>query len=185
MSKTVGDDTTTYHYDALGNLRAATLPDGTTIEYLVDGRHRRVGKKVTGALAQGFLYQDKLRPVAELDGQGQLVARFVYATRLNVPDYMIKGGGTVSSPTTSAARAWWSTRRPARKGHFGRGVAAPEPPLRKSCNRSNLNELIGNGNNAQRRSTTTRFAHHRAPAPYLSIAPASALGRLCPARCCI
>jgi len=28
-----------------------TLPDGTAIDYLIDGRNRRVGKKVDGTLA--------------------------------------------------------------------------------------------------------------------------------------
>uniref|UniRef100_A0A0U1PC97 Teneurin-like YD-shell domain-containing protein n=1 Tax=Mizugakiibacter sediminis TaxID=1475481 RepID=A0A0U1PC97_9GAMM len=61
---------------------------------MIDGQGRRIGKKANGALVQGFLYQDALKPAAELDGQGNVVARFVYGTRVNVPDYMIKGGKT-------------------------------------------------------------------------------------------
>ena len=49
---------------------------------------------MNGALVQGFLYQDGLRPIAELDGAGNVVSRFVYATERNVPDYMVKGGVT-------------------------------------------------------------------------------------------
>jgi len=45
-------------------------------------------------LVQGFLYQNQLNPVAELDGNGNLVSRFVYASKGNVPDYLVKGGGT-------------------------------------------------------------------------------------------
>ncbi|NTV04863.1 RHS repeat protein, partial [bacterium] len=41
--KSSGGQTTTYNYDALGNLMAVTLPNGTQIEYLVDGRNRRIG----------------------------------------------------------------------------------------------------------------------------------------------
>lgn len=52
------------------------------------------GKQVNGTLVQGFLYQDQLKPLAELDGTGNVVSRFVYATRVNVPDYMVKGGKT-------------------------------------------------------------------------------------------
>ncbi len=52
----------------------------------------RIGKKVDGALTKGWLYDDELRIVGELDGAGQLVSRFVYGTHVNVPDYMIKGG---------------------------------------------------------------------------------------------
>jgi RHS repeat-associated protein len=93
-SKTNAEGKTVYDYDVLGNLRAVTLPDGTRLEYLIDGQNRRIGKKVNGVLTQGFLYQDQLNPVAELDGSGNVVARFVYGTRSNVPDYLVKGGGT-------------------------------------------------------------------------------------------
>ena len=78
----------------LGNLLSVALPDGTLIEYVVDGLNRRIGKKVNGVLVQGFLYDGQLAPVAELDGTGAVISRFVYATHINVPDYMIKGGAT-------------------------------------------------------------------------------------------
>jgi RHS repeat-associated protein len=70
------------------------LPNGTTIAYVLDGSNRRIGKRVNGVLTQGFLYSNQLRPAAELDGSGAVVARFVYGTRINVPDYLIKGGST-------------------------------------------------------------------------------------------
>ncbi|MGJ0428053.1 PKD domain-containing protein [Methylobacter sp.] len=94
--KTKTTDTTTanYHYDVLGNLRHVDLPNGTAIDYLIDGQNRRIGKKVNGVLKQGFLYQDQLSPVAELDGNNTIVSRFVYADKGNVPAYMIKGGAT-------------------------------------------------------------------------------------------
>jgi RHS repeat-associated protein len=87
---------TTYSYDVLGNLRTVVLPasDGRTITYLVDGRNRRIGKKINGTLVQGFLYEDQLRPVAELDGNGNVVSRFVYGDKPNVPEYMVRGGAT-------------------------------------------------------------------------------------------
>ncbi len=86
--------TASYTYDELGNLVGATLPSAVAIAYVVDGRNDRIGKRVAGALVQGFLYEDALRPIAELDGAGAIVSRFVYATRDNVPDYLIKGGAT-------------------------------------------------------------------------------------------
>jgi hypothetical protein len=52
----------------LGNLRKVTLPGGTTIDYVIDGQNRRIGKKLNGTLVQGLLYQDQLCPIAELDG---------------------------------------------------------------------------------------------------------------------
>jgi RHS repeat-associated protein len=92
FSKTVDGQTTTYHYDQIGNLVSATLPGGTSVSYVIDGRDRRVGKKINGVLIQQFLYSDSLRPAAELDGAGNLVSRFVYADRGNVPVYLEKAG---------------------------------------------------------------------------------------------
>ena len=82
---------TNYDYDVLGNLLAVDLPNGSRIDYTVDGRNRRVGKRVNGTLVQGFLYRDRLNPIAELDGNGTVVARFVYGKKSNVPAYVIKG----------------------------------------------------------------------------------------------
>ena len=94
LIKTNGSGTTTYSYDLLGNLISVVLPSGTTIDYLVDGKNRRIGKKVNGTLEKAWLYKDGLNPVVELDGTGTVVSRFVYATRSNVPDFIIKGGVT-------------------------------------------------------------------------------------------
>jgi RHS repeat-associated protein len=94
LTKTVGAAVTRYTYDALGNLTVVVLPNGTQVEYIIDGRNRRIGRRVNGTLVQGFLYAGKLAPVAELDGAGAVVSRFVYGTRVNVPAYMTKSGTT-------------------------------------------------------------------------------------------
>lgn len=87
-TRTVGGATTTYEYDALGALRSVSLPTAM-IDYVVDGRGRRVGKKVNGQLVQQWIYGHGLSPLAELDGAGVVKKRFVYGSRPNVPD-MIK-----------------------------------------------------------------------------------------------
>ena len=94
QSRTNGGQTTQYAYDVLGNLRNVTLITGTQIEYVIDGQNRRTGKKVNGTLTQGFLYQDQLAPVVELDGNNNVVSRFVYGSRASVPDYLVKNGVT-------------------------------------------------------------------------------------------
>jgi RHS repeat-associated protein len=94
QAKTTPTGTTTYQYDVVGNLLAVTLPTGTTIDYVIDGRNRRIGKKVNGVLVQGFLYRDQLKPIAELDGAGNVIVRFVYGSSPLVPDYLIKGTST-------------------------------------------------------------------------------------------
>jgi hypothetical protein len=53
-----------------------------------------VQKLVDGVPERGWLYQDALNPVAEVDGSGAITARFVFATRSYVPDYILKGGHT-------------------------------------------------------------------------------------------
>jgi RHS repeat-associated protein len=90
-TKLEGSALTTYEYDALGNLRRVELPGGPEIEYVIDGRNRRIGKKVDGDLVQGFLYGDQLRIVAELNPDGSVKSRFVYGERMNVPELMIQG----------------------------------------------------------------------------------------------
>jgi len=92
LRKTDGTRITSYNYDGASKLVGITLPDGSRIEYLLDGRGRRMGRKVDGILTRAFLYQDRLRPIAELDGSANVVARFVYGG--NAPAYMIKGGAT-------------------------------------------------------------------------------------------
>ena len=94
QSKTIGGQTTTYQYDALGNLLSIILPNTTQIVYLVDGGNKRIGKKVNNTLVKGFLYDGQLNPVAELDGNNQLVSHFIFGSRVNVPDYLVKGGVT-------------------------------------------------------------------------------------------
>lgn len=81
-----------FQNDRLGNLRAAIDDRGPKVEYVVDGAGRRVGRKVDGKLVQGFLYQDWLKPIAELNGDGQLVSQFIYAGNRSVPGWMRKSG---------------------------------------------------------------------------------------------
>ncbi|MBK8995697.1 MAG: RHS domain-containing protein [Myxococcales bacterium] len=93
-TKTDSVGTTTHTYDVRGNLVQVDLPGGDVIQYLVDGQDRRVGKKKNGVLERAWLYRNQLNPVAELDGSGALVARFVYGSKRNVPEYMVRGGVT-------------------------------------------------------------------------------------------
>ena len=75
---------------------------GTSSEDLAGNRGRcgfhgfLDGKTVNGSLVQGFLYENQLEPVAELDGSGNLVSRFVYCGcgAGNIPQYLVKGGVT-------------------------------------------------------------------------------------------
>ena len=91
LTKTSGTQTNNYQYDQLGNLLGATLANGTAVTYVIDGSSRRIGKKLNGTLTKGFLYGDRLRIAAELDGAGTVVSRFVYGAN-HYPLYMVRGG---------------------------------------------------------------------------------------------
>ena len=66
--------------------------NGIETDYIMDGQNRRVGKTVAGVLGQGFVWLDQLKVAAELDGSGNTVSRFIYATHVNAPDVMVKNG---------------------------------------------------------------------------------------------
>ena len=97
-TKTTPSGTTNYTWNALGELTDVTLSDGTVIHYLYDGMGRRVGKEKNGTLVAGYLYAGS-RIVAETDATGQVAERFVYVTRVNVPDYMVTYSGGSATGT--------------------------------------------------------------------------------------
>jgi len=86
----------------LGNLLSVELPDGNLIEYVIDASNRRIGKKVgpPGAtvLVRKWLYKDSLNPIYEeawdATSSTWVQTRFVYASRGNVPDFLIRDGVT-------------------------------------------------------------------------------------------
>lgn len=134
QTKTIGAAVTQYDYDVLGNLKKVVLPSGSKIDYLTDGQNRRIGKKVNGTLSQAFLWQGQLQPIAELDGNGNVVSRFVYATGINVPEYMIKGGATyriikdhLGSPRVVADIATNTVAQEMEFDEFGRVIKDTNP----------------------------------------------------------
>ncbi len=81
-------------YDELGGLLRADLSDSatsTTIEYVIDGFGRRIGRKVDGTLQKLWLYHEDLRPIAEVDSDSTLM-HFVYAGPAGAPAFMLRAG---------------------------------------------------------------------------------------------
>ncbi len=93
-SRSSSAGTTSYGYDSLGRLVSVSLADGRHIEYTLDARGRRVVKKVDGTVVSKFLYENGLRPIAQMAADDSLVAQFVYAERGNSPSLIIRGGVT-------------------------------------------------------------------------------------------
>jgi RHS repeat-associated protein len=92
--KVEGTDTTRYTYDLLGNLTKVELSNSDVIEYLIDVQNRRVGKKFNGQVIARWIYSGQLAPVAGLDSSGNIAARFVCATHVNIPDYIVTDTAT-------------------------------------------------------------------------------------------
>ena len=85
---TSNEQVTRYSYDAVGNLRNIALPDGRTVDYVIDSLNRRVAKKVNGSVVRKWIYSNGLTPAAEFDGSGNLVSRF------KGTDYLVQGSTT-------------------------------------------------------------------------------------------
>lgn len=82
-----------YYSDQFGNLNKVRL-DNKFVEYVHDAKGRRVSKKVNGVITENYIYEGKLNPVAITDGSGNIVSRFIYGDKSNVPSYMIKNEKT-------------------------------------------------------------------------------------------
>src|SRR5205823_2406689 len=67
----------------------ADLPNGSTVDYLIDARNRRVGRQLNGVVTQRWVYQDQLKPIAELDATGNLVSVFLFGSSAYLPDAMV------------------------------------------------------------------------------------------------
>jgi RHS repeat-associated protein len=88
-----GHQTTTFTFDELGNLKQVITPS-TTVNYKLDGFNRRV-QKINGTTVQAtYLYHNQNQIEAVLTATGTLSERFVYGTKPNVPDYVVKSGTT-------------------------------------------------------------------------------------------
>lgn len=87
QTKFQGGQTTQYHYDTLGNLIRVQLPSDN-VEYVLDGNDRRVARKLNNVITHRWLYQGSFTPIAEINAQGEIVARYVYGSRDHVPEYI-------------------------------------------------------------------------------------------------
>ncbi len=90
-----GAETQTYSYDPFGRLTGVVRAGGSddvTVTYGLDAMGRRVSRTV-GSAQKRWMYTGAA-PVVELDGDGNTVRIFTYATRPNVPDGMIQREGS-------------------------------------------------------------------------------------------
>jgi RHS repeat-associated protein len=87
--------TQTYSYSTLGALKSVTTPGGAEISYKYDAQGNRVETRAGGEATQRLIYAPGLLgPITELATADREETRFVYASRIIVPDYMVRGGQT-------------------------------------------------------------------------------------------
>jgi RHS repeat-associated protein len=92
---TLLSQTTTYDYNALGQLERVTLPSLDQIDYLYDGQGRRAGRSYNGSLTDLYVYEDDLKIVADLNPlTGEVKSRYIYVSQNHSPDSMIRGSET-------------------------------------------------------------------------------------------
>lgn len=100
--------TTSYEYDAFGNLKKVTLPGNKIIEYKVDAFNRRFKKLINGQVTEYYLWYDQIRLAAILDGSKNVKAAYVYGSESShVPSFVIKDNKAykiIHDPGTSSVR---------------------------------------------------------------------------------
>ena len=72
-------------------LRRAEV-NGKVIDYVIDPSGRRVGKKISGVLAEGYIYKDQLNPIAKVNAQGSVLQSYTYLDKSHVPAFMEANG---------------------------------------------------------------------------------------------
>ena len=92
ITRTDGLGETSYSYDMNGHLQSVELPGGSTVEYVIDGWGRRVGRKKDGAMVGRWLYLGFPGPSARVDAAGEAELRYVYGVVPHTPAYMAKDG---------------------------------------------------------------------------------------------
>ena len=97
---------------------------------------RRAAIEAGSRAVEGFLYQGQLRPVAELDGTGALVIRFVYGARATSPDTMAHAGTTYSAghgPRRQHAQGRPERNSSGRCSERGQSARFHAGPMRRAC----------------------------------------------------
>jgi RHS repeat-associated protein len=68
-------------YNSDGALVHVQTPQGAVVDYVIDGLGRRVGRKLNGALQEGYLYDSQDRVVAITNGSGQVLKTYTYTAQ--------------------------------------------------------------------------------------------------------
>ncbi|RYZ84341.1 MAG: hypothetical protein EOP06_18230, partial [Proteobacteria bacterium] len=78
--------TSTFVYDAIGNLTQVTGAGGNVYSFFYDGRNRRVNKLQDAVFKYRYIYQDDYKIAATIVS-GVVQRDFVFGSSINTPDY--------------------------------------------------------------------------------------------------
>ncbi len=92
---TDGAESIVFNYDAAGLLHSLILPDGSVIAHRHDAADRRVTRLVDDEPVAGWVYGTGASPLLELQADGSVRTRFVYALHPATPDYVIHHDDTL------------------------------------------------------------------------------------------
>lgn len=94
-TNTSTNESLTLTYKTSGDLATAEAPTGTTYSYQYDAFGNRTAELEDGNLKAAYLYAPGISgPVAKVNSSGQEEARYIYATKSHVPDYLVAGSAT-------------------------------------------------------------------------------------------
>ncbi len=94
---TVTNIETEYDHSSLGALKEARITDTVssttdTVSYINDGLGRRIVRLKNGVFTNRYIYNEDIRIEGETNEDGTSLTQYIYGTRINVPDYMVRDG---------------------------------------------------------------------------------------------
>jgi RHS repeat-associated protein len=128
--------TTSLTYDVLGNLKSVILPTGIVVSYLVDGLNRRSARLVNGVVQYYLVYENSNHLSAVVDRSGNILQRFAWGVRANLPEYFIQNGvqykyttDHVGSPVMVVNTSTGAIAQQITYDEFGQVIADTNPGL--------------------------------------------------------
>jgi RHS repeat-associated protein len=82
---------TPFTFNSSGQLTSVKV-GSNTYAYQIDGFGRRIQKSVSGTLQGSYIYMDNIRLAGTVGSDGKVSQRYVYGTKVQVPDYIVIKG---------------------------------------------------------------------------------------------
>lgn len=87
----ISNQITPYTYNAFGQLSSVKV-GSLTYSYEIDGFGRRIQNSTNGKVQNTYIYQDQIRLAGIIGADGRVLQRFIYGSKIHVPDYILMNG---------------------------------------------------------------------------------------------